>query len=57
VVRCSGEIGAYTAQPNFRIWEMLGALPRTRHSGEAQWYAVGRNWIRLAACKTVWPNR
>jgi hypothetical protein len=53
VIRCGGEIGAYIAQPNFRRWEMLEALPRTRHSEEALWYIVGRNWIRSAACKTT----
>jgi hypothetical protein len=31
-VRWCGEICAYTMQPNFRIWEILGALPRTRYS-------------------------
>jgi hypothetical protein len=29
-----GEIDAYTAHPNFRRWEMVGALPRTKYSGE-----------------------
>jgi hypothetical protein len=43
VVCCGGEIGAYTVQPNFHGWEMLGALPHTRYSGEVLWYAVGRN--------------
>jgi hypothetical protein len=43
VVRCGGEIGAYTAQPNFHKWEMLRALPRTRHSGEYLLYAVDCN--------------
>jgi hypothetical protein len=33
-VRFSSEIGAYTAHPNFRRWEMLVALPCTRYSGE-----------------------
>jgi hypothetical protein len=51
VVRCGGEIGAYTTQPNLPRWEMLGALPRARHNEEALWYAVGHNWIRSAACK------
>jgi hypothetical protein len=32
-VRFDGEIGAYTARLNFRRWEMLGVLPRTKHSG------------------------
>jgi hypothetical protein len=53
VVRRGGEIGAYTTQPNFHRWKMLEALPRTRYSGEELWYAVGRNWIRSAACKTA----
>jgi hypothetical protein len=43
VVHCEGEISAYTTQPNFRRWKMIEALPRTRHSGEVLWYAVGRN--------------
>jgi hypothetical protein len=43
MVRCGGEIGAYIVQPNFCRWEMIGALPRTRHSGETLWYAVGYN--------------
>jgi hypothetical protein len=43
VVRCGDEIGAYTSQPNFRRWEMLGALPHTRYSGEVLWYAFGQN--------------
>jgi hypothetical protein len=42
-VHWGGEIGAYTTQPNFRIWEMLGALPRTRYSEEVLYYVVGRN--------------
>jgi hypothetical protein len=33
-VRFDGEIGAYTAHPNFHRWEMLGALPRTKYSEE-----------------------
>jgi hypothetical protein len=33
-VRFGGEIGAYTAHLNFRRWEILGALPRTKYSGK-----------------------
>jgi hypothetical protein len=32
-VRFGSEIGAYIVYPNFHIWEMFGALPRTRYSG------------------------
>jgi hypothetical protein len=42
-IRFGGEIGTYTAHPNFRRWEMLGALPRTKYSEEVLWYAVGHN--------------
>jgi hypothetical protein len=34
-VCCSGEIGTYTAQPNFRRWEILGRYPHTKCNGEA----------------------
>jgi hypothetical protein len=33
-VHFGGEIGAYTAHPNFRRWKMLKALPHTKYSGE-----------------------
>jgi hypothetical protein len=32
---------------------MLGALARRRYSRETLWYVIGRNWIRLAACRTT----
>jgi hypothetical protein len=36
---------------------MLGALPRTRYSRKVLWYVVGRNCIKLATCKTAWPQQ
>jgi hypothetical protein len=33
-VHFGGKIGAYIVHPNFRRWKMLGALPRTKYSGE-----------------------
>jgi hypothetical protein len=57
VVRCGGEIGAYTTQLHFRRWEMVGALPRTRHSGEALWYVVVLNQMRSTTCKTACPKQ
>jgi len=52
-VRRGGEIGMYTAHPNLRKWEILGRSPRTNCMGEDSWYAVGRSWIKSAACKTA----
>jgi hypothetical protein len=43
MVRCGGEISAYTTQTKSHKWEMLGTLPHTRRSRETLWYAVGRN--------------
>jgi hypothetical protein len=56
-IRFGGEIDAYTTHPNFRRWEMLEALQRIKYYGEVLWYAVDRNWIRSAACKTAWPQQ
>jgi hypothetical protein len=33
-VRFGGEIDVYITHLNFYKWEMLGALPRTKYSGE-----------------------
>jgi hypothetical protein len=53
VEHCGDEISAYTAQSNFCRWKMFGALPRTRHSGETLWYAVGHNLIRPTTYKNA----
>jgi hypothetical protein len=33
-VRYGDEIGTYTAQPNFRRWEILDWFPRTNYNGK-----------------------
>jgi hypothetical protein len=56
-VRCVGEICAYITQLNFRKWKMLVTIPRTRYSGDVLWYVIGHTWIKLATCRTGWPQQ
>ena len=55
-VRCGGDIGMYTAHPNFRRWEIFGWFPRTNYNEEAIWYAVGLSWIKSMVCKSAWSQ-
>jgi len=45
----------YVAQLNFCRWEILGGFAHSSYNDEVAWNGVGRNLIKLAACKTAWP--
>ncbi|KAJ0443929.1 hypothetical protein HanIR_Chr05g0213471 [Helianthus annuus] len=56
MVRCGGDIGTYTAQPNILRWDRFGSLPETSYNGEYSWLAVGLNRISAAACRIACPH-
>ena len=42
-----------TPTTNLRRWEILGGFAHSSYNDEVAWNGVGRNLIKLAACKTA----